>query len=133
MNNNLESQTIDKKSIVDKNLDFEFDNLKNSMKDTYEIKGAAKVRPISGGILNNKGETREKDIENKTSVSFATKKVISSTNVNPKTVKSNKYQGREEKIDSDQYYNLKDENERLKLHQYKLNDEVKRYNLKTYF
>ena len=42
------------------------------------------------------------------------------------TAKMNKYQGRDEKVDPDIYYTVKQENEHLKMHQYKLNDEIKR-------
>jgi hypothetical protein len=42
-----------------------------------------------------------------------------------KSSKPAEFMGREEKVDPDIFYHYKDENERLKLHQNKLNDQVK--------
>ena len=42
-----------------------------------------------------------------------------------KSSKPTEFMGRDEKINPDTYYHYKDENERLKLHQNKLNDRVK--------
>jgi len=105
-------------SNVDKNLDNEFQSLKSK----NELNKTDNFRPSGQNQIPSK------------TISGPIKSTGLNTNVHKKekpnsTTKMTKYGGRDEKVDPDIYYNVKQENEHLKLHQYKLNEEIKRYNI----
>ena len=68
------------------------------------------------------GTVKKKEWNNNTSTSTGKNRKPNSAS----TTKINKYAGRDEKVDPDLYYTVKQENEHLKTHQYKLNDEIKK-------
>jgi hypothetical protein len=72
-------------------------------------------------------QDKKKDIENKSQVKIGEERKRQGSR--PKTAykKPNQdYVGRDDKIDADLYYRVRDENDHLKKHQYQLNDEIKR-------
>ena len=72
-------------------------------------------------------QDKKKAIENKSQVKIGEERKRQGSR--PKTAykKPNQdYVGRDDKIDADLYYRVRDENDHLKKHQYQLNDEIKR-------
>ena len=90
-------------------------------------------KSIESGLSNDLVKKKEQDKK----VSFNNGTIFFNLDVKPqklkgsssisriKASKPSEFMGREEKINPDTFYLYKDENERLKLHQNKLNDKLK--------
>jgi hypothetical protein len=124
------TKLLDKKTL-DKNIDHIFNKTST---DSF-------LRHNSPNIPNqNLDKEKEKEnnltgknipsFENKNKDSFNTQEQKNKTQNRPKSkVKKVDYIGRDEKVSSDVYFKVKDENEMLKKQQYTLNDDIKRLNV----
>lgn len=115
INMTSDSKYLDKKTL-DKNIDH-----------IFQKTGADSFLRNSNNPDANKEPTKLTSFENKNKTSYDDQKNKSATRPKSKA-KKNDYIGRDEKVSSDVFYKIKDENEHLKKKQYTLNDDIKRLN-----
>ena len=82
-------------------------------------------KSIESGLSKELVKKKEQDKKVSFNNDVKTRMKGSSSISRIKTAKPSEFMGREEKINPDLFYNTKDENERLKLHQNKMNDQIK--------
>ena len=129
---------LDKKSL-DKNLDHIFNKTStdsflrhNSQNIPNQNIDKEKERNLNSKEITsfeNKNKDKDKDRDKDRDSLYALDQKTKTQNRPKSKVKKVDYIGRDEKVSSDVYYKIKDENEILKKQQYLLNDDIKRLNV----